>query len=33
MLFLPEGEGPFPTAIIIQGSGPSRRNNVQTSAR
>jgi dienelactone hydrolase len=28
MLFLPEGEGPFPTAIIIQGSGTSRRNNV-----
>ncbi len=28
MLFLPEGERPFPTAIIIQGSGPSRRNNV-----
>ena len=28
MLFLPEGEGPFPTAIIIHGSGTSRRNNV-----
>jgi dienelactone hydrolase len=28
MLFLPEGKGPFPTAIIIQGSGTSRRNNV-----
>ena len=28
MLFLPEGDGPFPTAIIIQGSGTSRRNNV-----
>jgi hypothetical protein len=28
MLFLPKGDGPFPIAIIIQGSGPSRRNNV-----
>jgi dienelactone hydrolase len=28
MLFLPKGDGPFPTAIIIQGSGTSRRNNV-----
>ncbi|MGI9536431.1 MAG: alpha/beta hydrolase family protein [Desulfocapsaceae bacterium] len=28
MLFLPEGEGPFPTAVIIHGSGTSRRNNV-----
>ena len=28
MLFLPEGEGPFPTAIIIHGSGSSRRNRV-----
>jgi hypothetical protein len=28
MLFVPEGDGPFPTAIIIQGSGTSRRNNV-----
>ncbi|MDJ0757076.1 MAG: alpha/beta fold hydrolase [Ardenticatenaceae bacterium] len=28
MLFLPEGEGPFPTAIIIHGSGTSRRNSV-----
>ena len=27
MLFLPEGEGPFPTAIIIHGSGTSRRNS------
>ena len=27
MLMLPEGEGPFPTAIIIQGSGSSSRNN------
>ncbi len=26
MLFLPEGEGPFPTAIIIHGSGASARN-------
>jgi dipeptidyl aminopeptidase/acylaminoacyl peptidase len=28
MLFLPQGEGPFPTAIIIHGSGTSRRNAV-----
>lgn len=28
MLILPEGEGPFPTAIIIHGSGTSRRNSV-----
>jgi len=28
MLFLPEGEGPFPTAVVIHGSGPSRRNSV-----
>ena len=28
MFILPEGEGPFPTAIIIHGSGTSRRNNV-----
>jgi hypothetical protein len=28
MLILPEGKGPFPTAILIHGSGPSRRNNV-----
>ncbi len=28
MLFLPEGEGPFETAIIIHGSGTSRRNSV-----
>ena len=28
MLFLPEGEGPFPIAIVIHGSGPSRRNSV-----
>jgi uncharacterized protein len=27
MLMLPEGEEPFPTAIIIQGSGPSYRTN------
>lgn len=27
MLMLPEGEGPFPTAVIIQGSGPSFREN------
>lgn len=28
MLFLPEGDGPFPTAIIIHGSGTSKRNSV-----
>jgi dienelactone hydrolase len=28
MLFLPEGKGPFPTAIVIHGSGTSRRNSV-----
>lgn len=28
ILFLPEGEGPFPIAIVIHGSGPSRRNSV-----
>jgi dienelactone hydrolase len=28
MLFLPEGEGPFPAAVIIHGSGTSRRNSV-----
>jgi len=28
MLFLPEGDGPFPTAIIIHGSGTSNRNSV-----
>jgi hypothetical protein len=28
MLFLPEGEGPFPVAVIIHGSGTSRRNSV-----
>ena len=27
MLFVPEGEGPFPAAVIIQGSGDSVRNN------
>jgi dipeptidyl aminopeptidase/acylaminoacyl peptidase len=27
MLFLPEGQGPFPTAILIHGSGPSKRNS------
>lgn len=27
MLFLPEGEGPFPAVVIIHGSGPSRRDN------
>ena len=28
MLFLPEGDGPFQTAIIIHGSGSSKRNSV-----
>ena len=28
MLFLPKGEGPFPTAVIMHGSGTSRRNSV-----
>ena len=28
MLILPEGEGPFPTVIVIHGSGTSRRNSV-----
>lgn len=27
MLFIPEGEGPFPAAVIIHGSGTSRRSN------
>ncbi len=27
MLMLPKGKGPFPTAVIIQGSGPSVRDN------
>ncbi len=27
MIFLPPGEGPFPVAVIIHGSGPSRRDN------
>lgn len=27
MLFVPEGEGPFPSAVIIHGSGTSRRDN------
>jgi dipeptidyl aminopeptidase/acylaminoacyl peptidase len=28
MLILPEGQGPFPTAVIIHGSGTSRRDSV-----
>ena len=28
MILLPKGDGPFPTAIIIHGSGTSRRNSV-----
>lgn len=28
MLFLPEGEGPFPAAVVIHGSGESRRGYV-----
>lgn len=27
MLFVPEGDPPFPAVVIIQGSGPSRRSN------
>jgi len=27
LLFLPEGDGPFPAAVIIHGSGTSRRDN------
>ena len=27
MLFLPDGEGPFPAVVIIHGSGPSRRDH------
>lgn len=27
MLFLPDGDGSFPTAVIIHGSGPSNRNS------
>ena len=27
MLFVPEGEGPFPAAVIVQGSGTSRRDS------
>ncbi|MBD3852013.1 MAG: alpha/beta fold hydrolase, partial [Acidobacteria bacterium] len=27
MIFVPEGEGPFPVAVIIHGSGSSRRNS------
>ena len=28
MLFLPEGQGPFPAAVIIHGSGTSKRNSI-----
>jgi dienelactone hydrolase len=27
LLFVPEGDGPFPAAVVIHGSGPSRRDN------
>ncbi|SFS01163.1 alpha/beta hydrolase family protein [Yoonia litorea] len=27
MMFLPDGEGPFPAAVLIRGSGPSRRDH------
>jgi dienelactone hydrolase len=27
LLFVPEGDGPFPAAVVIHGSGTSRRNN------
>lgn len=27
LLFLPEGEGPFPGAVVVQGSGPGSREN------
>ena len=27
MLFVPEGDGPFPAAVVIHGSGTSRRDN------
>jgi poly(3-hydroxybutyrate) depolymerase len=27
MIFVPEGKGPFPVAVIIHGSGTSRRNS------
>lgn len=27
LLFMPEGDGPFPAAVVIHGSGPSRRDN------
>ena len=30
MLFVPEGEGPFPTAVIIHGSGTSSRVETST---
>ena len=28
MLFIPEGDGPFPAAVIIQGSGTSQRGSI-----
>ena len=27
LLFVPEGNGPFPAAVVVHGSGPSRRDN------
>ena len=27
LLFVPEGDGPFPAAVVIHGSGTSRRDN------
>ena len=27
LMFVPEGNGPFPAAVVIHGSGPSRRDN------
>jgi dipeptidyl aminopeptidase/acylaminoacyl peptidase len=28
MLFLPEGDGPFPAVVVIHGAGTSRRDNL-----